>query len=58
MIRNNGKSEATVYRQPTKNDVYLHWEIFAPPTWKRSTPKTLENRAHTVCSNDNLWKEE
>jgi len=51
VINNNGLVETTVYRKPTNTELYLHWESFAPITWKRGTVKTLVRRAYTICSN-------
>ena len=42
--------ETTVYRKTTNNDVYFHWNSFAPLTWKRGTIKTLLHRVHIICS--------
>jgi len=50
LIRKLNHIETTVYRKPTHNDIYLHWDSFAPATWKRGTLKTLLHRAHTICS--------
>ena len=58
LMRCNGKLENTVFRKETNNDTYLHWRSFAPMTWKKGTLRTLIRRAYTVCSNDNLLREE
>ena len=34
--------------------LYLHWDAFAPVSWKRGTLRTLVNRAYLVCSNKEL----
>ena len=34
LMRSNGKTETTVFRKETNNDIYLHWRFFAPITWK------------------------
>ena len=43
---------------PTNTDIYIHWNAFAPKTWKIGTLHTLTKRAHIVCSNDNLLDKE
>ena len=30
----NYKVETTVYRKSTNNNIYLHWQLFSPTTWK------------------------
>ena len=44
--------EKTVYYKSTNNDIYLHWQLFSPTTWKQRTLQTLVSRAFKVCSND------
>ena len=46
--------KTTVYQKPTQNDMYLHWDSFAPESWKQGTLKTLLLRAHILCSNQHL----
>ena len=46
--------DTTVYRKTTNTNVYLHWESFAPTTWKRKTLRTLLQRAFIICSTDDL----
>ena len=43
LMRNNEKLETTVFRKET-NNIYLHWMLFAPITWKKGPLRT-----HTVC---------
>ena len=50
-IRNGTHLDTVVYRKDTHNDLYLHWDAFAPVSWKRGTLTTLVNRAYLVCSN-------
>ena len=50
--------KTTVYQKPTHNDMYLHWDSFAPESWKRETLKTLLLRAHIVCSSRYLLEKE
>ena len=58
LIRTDKEIQTTVYRKPTHNDVYLHWDSFAPQSWKRGTLKTLLLWAYTICSNEYLLKKE
>ena len=57
-MRINGKLETTIYRKEINNDIYLHWKSFALITWKKSALKTLIRLACTICSNDNILREE
>ena len=41
MIRNNNTLKTAVDRQKTDGKVYLHWKSFAPPTYKRSTLRSI-----------------
>ena len=58
LCRKGKKIYATVYRKATNNDVYLNWNAFAPIRWKRSTLKTLMERAYLICSTDELQNRE
>ena len=58
VIRNNNKIDTKVFRKSTNNDIYLHWNSFAPKTWKRGTLKTLIKRAYIICSTDKYLREE
>ena len=51
LIRNNNILKTTVYRKKTQNGVYLYWRPFAPPTWKRSTLRSIITRAYRIYSN-------
>ena len=50
IIRKDNSLETTVYRKPTNNDIYIHWDSFAPKGWCFSTLKSLLLRAYKVCS--------
>ena len=54
LIKKDNYIDTTVYRKTTNTDVYLHWESFAPTTWKRGTLRTLLQRAFIICSTDDL----
>ena len=58
ILRNGNSFETTVHRKSTHNDIYLHWESFAPNTWKRGTLRTLVLRAHAICSTKELLDQE
>ena len=34
-IRNGTNLDPTVYRKDTHNDLFLHWDAFAPVSWKQ-----------------------
>ena len=56
--RNGTYLDATVYRKDTHNNLYLHWDAFAPASWKQGTLRTLVNRAYLVCCNKELLHKE
>ena len=58
LCRKGKKIYTTVYRKATNNDVNLNWNAFAPISWKRSTLKTLTERAYLICSTDKLRNRE
>lgn len=49
--QSNGTFKTSVYRKETSSNIYIHWESFAPRTWKIGTLHGLLQRAFTVCSN-------
>ena len=56
--RTNEILATTVYRKETNNDMYLNWKSFSPDTWKRSTFRTLIERAHIIRSTLKLRRKE
>ena len=48
----------TVYQKSTCNHMYLNWNAFSPPLWKRGILKTLVERAYVICSTDQLLETE
>jgi len=56
--RQPDRIDTSVYRKPTNNDVFLHWDSFAPKIWKKGTLRTLILRAHTICSSTTLREKE
>ena len=57
-IRNGTHLDTTVYRKDTHDDLCLHWDAFAPVSWKRGTLRTLVSRAYLACSNKELLRKE
>ena len=57
-IKNGTHLDTTVYRKDNNNNLYLHWDAFAPVGWKRGILRTLVNRAYLVCSNKELLHKE
>ena len=56
LIRKNDAFETAVYRKPTNKGIYLHWNSFAPETWKRGTLRSIINRAYDICSSDEFLR--
>ena len=56
IIRSGQKIETRVYRKSTNTDIYINWNSCAPPSWKRSTLKTLIITAYAISSNDSYLK--
>ena len=50
VIRTGLTTETTVYRKPTNQNLYLHWNSFTPKAWRIGALKTLIFRALKVCS--------
>ena len=46
----DGKFKTSVYRKETSSNIYIHWDSFAPRTWKIGTLHGLVQRAFTICS--------
>lgn len=54
----NGAIQTAVYRKPTNNSIYIHWESYAPKQWKVGTLFGIIRRAYEICSTkDALSKE-
>ena len=47
-----------VHRKDSYSNLYLHWDAFAPISWKCGTLRTLVNKAYLVCSNKELLHQE
>ena len=50
--------QTSVYRKPTNNSIYIHWQSYAPKQWKIGTLSGIVRRAHEICSTEELLKEE
>ena len=48
----------SVYRKPPHTDLYLQWDSHHHLSAKYSVINTIKHRARTVCSNQQLLKEE
>ena len=54
----DGTVQTTVYRKPTNNSIYIHWDSYAPKQWKVGTLFGIIRRAYEICSTeDGLSKE-
>ena len=54
----NGKVQTSVYRKPTNNSIYIHWQSYAPKQWKVGTLSGIIRRAYEICSTDTALKME
>ena len=54
----NGSVQTGVYRKPTNNSIYIHWESYAPKKWKVGTLFGVIRRAYEICSNDSELNKE
>ena len=52
--RSGDNIETYVYRKSANIDIYVHWNLIAPTTWKRSTLDKLVLRAYIIWSNEKL----
>ena len=46
----DGKLQTSVFRKETNTDVYINWHSHVPLQWKKSTLRSLVNRALHICS--------
>ena len=58
LIQPDNSLLTSVFRKPTYTDIYLHWDSHHHLSAKYSVINTLRHRAKTVCSNNQLLKEE
>ena len=54
----NGKVQTSVYRKPTNNNIYIHWQSYAPKQWKVGTLSGIIRRAYEICSTEDSLKME
>ena len=58
LLREDQNIITTVYRKLANSDIYLNWNSFCPQTWKGGTLRSLVQRAHLICSIEDLLKTE
>ena len=56
--REDGNIETSVYRKPTNNSIYIHWNAFGPRQWKTGTLYGIVRRAYEICSTEESRKKE
>ena len=54
----DGNLQTKVYRKPTSNNIYIHWESYAPKQWKIGTLSGIVRRAYEICSTDESLRQE
>ena len=54
----DGSFDTDVHRKATDTNVYVHWDAFAPKTWKTGTLKGLIRRAFVICSTEQFRNNE
>ena len=54
----NGMVQTSVYRKPTNNSIYIHWQSYAPKQWKVGTVTGIIRRAYEICSTEESLKME
>ena len=54
----DGTLQTSVYRKPTSNSIYIHWESYAPKQWKIGTLSGIIRRAHEICSTEESLRQE
>ena len=50
--KDNGNIETSVYRKPTNNSIYIHWNAYGPRQWKTGTFSGIVRRAYDICSTE------
>ena len=48
----NKTIETSVYRKPTNNSIYIHWNAYGPKQWKTGTLAGIIRRAYDICSTE------
>ena len=46
----SGTINTSVYRKPTNNNIYIHWDSYSPKQWKIGTLSGIIRRAYEICS--------
>ena len=52
------KLRLKVYRKKTCSNIYIHWNSFAPTSWKIGTLEGMIRRAYMICSEEEDLKSE
>ena len=58
LLREGQNIITTIYRKVINSDIYVNWNSFCPQSWKRCILKSMIQRAHLVCSTEDLLKTE
>ena len=58
MPKQGGSLSTSVYRRPTRTDLYLQWDSYHTISSKYSVVGTLHHRAKTICSRPQLLQQE
>lgn len=56
--RIEGNMDTSVYRKPTNNSIYIHWNAYGPRQWKIGTLSGIIRRAYEVCSTEESRRSE
>ena len=54
----DNKLRLKVYRKKTCSNIYIHWNSFAPTSWKIGTLEGMIRRAYMICSEEEDLKSE
>ena len=58
LLREGQNIITTIYRKVINSDIYVNWNSFCPQSWTRCILKSMIQRAHLVCSTEDLLKTE
>ena len=56
--KENNRLRLKVYRKKTCSNIYIHWNSFAPASWKIGTLEGIIRRAYMICTDETDLKEE
>ena len=54
--KEDGGLDTSVYRKPTNNNIYIHWNAYGPRQWKIGTLSGIIRRAYEICSTEESRK--